>query len=180
MEYFLRGLLPRILPIGFDLDRNCFIRPHEGNSHLKKSLLIKVKAFPYFPDPVKLIVIHDQDSNDCKKLKEELGNICSVLKAEDCLIRIACRELENWYLGDWASVEAAYPETKARQLVNKAKFRNPDSLNGSNEMDLLTRNFSKSHASRELGKIISLENNKSKSFNHLVSGISQLLKSCSE
>lgn len=175
MEYFLRGLLPRILPPEIKLDVNCFIRPHEGKSDLKKSLKNKVRAFPHFPNHVKLLVIHDQDANDCEKLKEELRSVCSVLSADDFVIRIACRELENWYLGDLSSVEEIYPESKASRLTNKAKFRIPDNLNGSVEMNLLTTNFSKSHASRELGKIINLENNRSLSFQHLISGVLKIV-----
>lgn len=171
MENFLRTLLPRILPTGIELDRNCFIRPHEGKSDLKRSLIRKIKAFPHFPRPVKLLVIHDQDSNDCLKLKEELNSICSILQPGDYLIRIACRELENWYLGDLESVESIYPDSKAAGFVNRARFRNPDVLNGSEEMMRLSSRFSKSHASREMGKIINLEQNRSASFNQLLSGI---------
>jgi hypothetical protein len=175
MENFLRELLPRILPVHLELDKNCFIRPHEGKDDLRKSLRRKVMAFPHFPKPIKLLVIHDQDSNDCGKLKEELVSICPDLKKEDFLIRIACKELENWYLGDLRSIELVYPDSKASQLINKSKFRNPDSLNGADEVLKLTSKFSKSHASRELGKIISLTENRSVSFNHLISGVSKFL-----
>lgn len=30
MQVFLRGLLPIVLPEGFALDVNCFIRPHQA------------------------------------------------------------------------------------------------------------------------------------------------------
>ena len=30
MQVFLRGLLPIVLPEGFALDFNCFIRPHQA------------------------------------------------------------------------------------------------------------------------------------------------------
>ena len=53
MENFLRGTLPHILPLGYVLDQNCFIRPHEGKSHLKKSIPRKVKAFVNYQWPVK-------------------------------------------------------------------------------------------------------------------------------
>jgi hypothetical protein len=174
MEIFLRELLPRILPPEIKLDRNCFIRPHEGKSDLKKSLRNKIKAFPHYPNRVKLLIIHDQDANDCRRLKEELVSICSSLPKGDFLIRIACKELENWYLGDLESIEKIYPESRAGQFMNKSKFRVPDNLNGAQEMSYLTRKFSKSHASRELGKIINLENNRSNSFNHLISGIAKI------
>jgi hypothetical protein len=175
MEFFLRALLPRILPSGFELDVNCFIRPHEGKSDLKRSLSKKVKAFPHFSQPVKLLIIHDQDSNECKVLKASLISECSNIKSGDFLVRIACKELENWYLGDFGSIETVYPDIRISGLTRKAKFRNPDRLNGSEEMNILIRHFSKSHASRELGRIINIENNNSPSFNCLITGIAKLL-----
>ena len=175
MENFLRELLPRILPPGLELDRNCFIRPHEGKSDLRKSLIKKIKAFKHFPKPVKLLVIHDKDSNDCLILKAELISICSDLQPGNYLIRIACKELENWYLGDLHSVDLVYPDSNASVMVHKAKFRDPDVLNGSEEMMKFSNRFSKSHASREMGKIINLDNNRSTSFNHLISGIFKII-----
>lgn len=175
MENFLRGLLPRILPSDFQLDINCFIRPHEGKSDLKKSLIRKVKAFQNYPHPVKLLIIHDQDSNDCKLLKADLVSICSSISNLEFLVRIACKELENWYLGDLYSIERIYPDSRASRLSNKSKFKRPDSLNGTEELENLSKKFSKSHASREIGKIICLEDNRSVSFNHFVSGVSKIL-----
>ncbi len=60
-ELFLRGLLPRILPAGWEVDVNIFLRPHEGKSDLAKSLPRKVKSFVSYPQPVRLLVLHDQD-----------------------------------------------------------------------------------------------------------------------
>lgn len=74
MDYFLREVLPQILPPAYKLGENCFIRPHQGKSHLKKSIPKKVKAFSNMDTPTKLIIIHDQDSNDCIKLKKTWWN----------------------------------------------------------------------------------------------------------
>ncbi|MDX2282334.1 MAG: hypothetical protein NW218_22275 [Saprospiraceae bacterium] len=71
MENFLRGILPHVLPEDYQVDVNCFIRPHEGKSDLKKSIPKKFKAYPNFGYPVKVLIIHDQDSNDCVQLKSD-------------------------------------------------------------------------------------------------------------
>ena len=127
-------------------------------------------------DRVKLIVIHDQDSNDCKEIK---NTIVTLIERENdqqsYLIRIACRELENWYLGDMNAIENVYPKFKASKHKNKAKYRNPDNVSGSDEMSKLIDIFSKGFASREIPKHMNLDENNSPSFNHLISGVRRFL-----
>ena len=176
MEIFLRKALPMLLPDPYILDQNCFIRPHQGKSDLQKSIPRKVQAFKNFPQSVRLIVIHDQDSNDCQELKATLARLIEEKNSGlPKLIRIACRELENWYLGDLTAVEKVYPDSKASSLQHKAKFRNCDKLNGSEEMLRLTKNFTKSFAAREMPQQMSFQNNKSTSFNHFVTGLQRFL-----
>jgi len=59
MEIFLEKLLPKILPNSFILNQNCFIRVHEGKSHLLKSIPKKAKAYQRFFWPVRMLIIHD-------------------------------------------------------------------------------------------------------------------------
>ncbi|MCF8370702.1 MAG: DUF4276 family protein [Bacteroidales bacterium] len=176
MENFLRVILPVILPEDYQLDVNCFIHPHEGKNHLKKSIPRKLRAYQRSGYPVKVLIIHDQDSNDCLRLKNEFDVICQSNITIPYLIRIACRELENWYLGDFQSIEKVYPEIKASKYENKAKFRNPDNVSGSHELELMTKNFTKSFASREIPKYMDIQNNKSKSFNHFITGLEKLVE----
>ncbi len=171
---FLRVILPKILPEDYALDINCFIRTHEGKNDLQKSIKNKIKAWPHWGRPVKVLVIHDQDANDCEQLKSSLLDLFKGTPTP-AVIRIACRELENWYLGDLDAVEAVYPATKASSLKAKAKYRNPDNLSGANEMRLLTSDFSKSHASKTIPKHMNINNNNSASFNHLISGVQKLI-----
>ncbi|MEQ9438606.1 MAG: DUF4276 family protein [Cyclobacteriaceae bacterium] len=177
MERFLRVILPQLLPEKFILDQNCFIRPHEGKSHLQKSIPKKVRAFKGYTNVnVKLIIIHDQDANDCIALKNDLINLIEEANPSlPKLIRIACRELENWYLGDLNAIEQVYPDSRAKQLKSKARFRNCDNLTGSEEMGKLSANFTKSFASREIPKYMSLDENHSISFNHFLNGIRSFL-----
>ena len=173
MEVFLRGFLPRILPAGIVLDQNCFIHSHEGKSDLVKSIPKKMKADPHFTEEVRVLIIHDHDSNSCVVLKESLEKLCS--NEVHHLVRIACRELENWYLGDFDALENVFPEIRAEKYARKAKYRFPDRLNGAEELRLLTTKFSKIQTAREICKYIDTERNKSISFNHLVSGLQKLL-----
>lgn len=54
-------------------------------------------------------VLHDQDSHDCKQLKQQLKRLCDQNNKHKLLIRIVCRELEAWYFGDLDAVEKAFP-----------------------------------------------------------------------
>ena len=173
MEYFLRGILPNVLPNDYKIDVNCFIRAHRGKSDLKKSIPIKMRAYPQYGYPVKVLIIHDQDSNDCRNLKNELTALCGITTIP-FIVRIACKELENWYLGQLAAIERVYPETKASSLVNKAKYRNPDLLHGADELNKMTSNFSKTQAAREISQYIDIDNNTSSSFNHTINAIKKL------
>lgn len=176
MENFLREVLPKILPADYILDTNCFLRPHNGKSDLKKSIPKKIKAFSNYYEPVKVIIIHDQDSNDCKKLKKGLLDLCKKNGGCPVLVRIACKELESWYLGDMDAIEKVYPKFKAKNFRNSAKFRNPDSIQASQELGIIIPEFQKGFASKNISKFISVEKNTSTSFSHLVSGITKFLK----
>jgi len=176
MEVFLEGILPTLLPEGFVLNENCFIRPHNGKQELQKKLPLVARAYKHYSKPVIVIVLHDQDSADCIQLKNKL-----VLLIKDnndqvrYLVRIVCRELENWYLGDLYALEKAYPETKASRLINKAKYRNPDLTYGSHEIKHLTKDFAKTDCARVISKFMFVEKNTSKSFQVFINGLNEIL-----
>ena len=176
MKNALEILLPSLLPDGYELNVNCFVRPHQGKSDLLKSLRRKVKAYPNFPLPVKLIVLHDQDSNDCIALKNRInGIIDEVNPGQPRLIRIACHELENWYLGDPDAIEQVYPTFKADRFRNRTIFRIPDRVVGSNELKRLIPDFAKTEASRIIPVHMNTTSNRSVSFGHFVSGVKRFL-----
>ncbi len=176
MEVFLRGLLPRILPTDVALDDNCFIHSHEGKSHLLKSIPKKMRAYPHFDDDVRVLIIHDQDSNDCMKLKKKISDLCS--PNIRCMVRIACIELENWYLGDFDAIAKIFVDVKPEKLKRKAKYRFTDKLTGSEEMKHISKNrFTKIQTARDMSKIIDPENNTSQSFNHFIKGLKKLIHS---
>ncbi len=175
MDVFLRGLLPRILPDEFVLDLNCFIRSHDGKSDLIKSIPKIMKAYPHFPDEVRVLIIHDQDSNDCVRLKESLVDLCD--KNIHHVVRIACKELGNWYLGDFKAIQCVFPEVKSEKYEHKSKYRIPDRLNGTQEMKQIAGNFAKVLSAREISRHIDIENNRSVSFQHFVKGLNKLIAS---
>lgn len=172
MEIFLRGVLPRILPDEYTLDVNCRIVTYNGKQDLKKRIPIVLRSYRHRIEPTKFIVLHDQDSADCVRLKAQLISIIeSHISGFDFLVRIVCRELENWYLGDMNAIEAVYPESNASRMIQKSKFRNPDNVHGSDEMKRLSINFAKMDGARRLSELIDIERNTSPSFQNFRKGI---------
>ena len=173
MQAVLENILPKILPNDWVLGVNYFIRAHEGKTDLQKSIPQKIKVFSHYHEPAGVIVIHDQDANDCKELKIKLSELCRINGNCAVLIRIACRELEAWYLGDMLAIQKAYPNFKAEKYSRKAKFRNPDNLNAADEFQKILPEFQKIASARAISQHLQLDldNNKSESFKQFLLGI---------
>ncbi len=173
-RYLLKELLPRILS-EFQQSVTYRLIPHRGKGDLQKSIPSKLKA--WLAPNTFFIILHDQDSHDCKQLKQQLKRLCDQNNKREPLIRIVCQELEAWYFGDLDAVEKAFPSFEANKYKNKRKFKNPDTINKpSDELKWIIRGFSKSIAAREIPKHMSIEQNTSTSFNHLISGLLNLVK----
>lgn len=119
MKALLDGLLPRLYP---ELIFLCV--PHDGKGDLERSLPRKLRGWR---EPgVRFVVVRDNDRGDCADLKKHLRGLCADRPGEDCLIRIACQELEAWYLGDPDALAEAFGKESLRQIGSKARFREPD------------------------------------------------------
>ncbi|WP_082139916.1 DUF4276 family protein [Desulfovibrio sp. TomC] len=168
----LEGLLPRIVPPGIV----CRCIPFEGKQDLKRQLVRKIKY--YQNRDAFFVVMRDRDSHpDCIALKAEFKSLCSEAGKPDALIRIACCELESFYLADLQAVEKGLGLTGLVRLQGKAKFRAPDTiLSPSKELDVLTGGrYQKVGGSRAIGLLLDPENTRSTSFKHLVSGIRRVV-----
>jgi hypothetical protein len=166
----LKGLLPRVLPEGISVEYH----PFEGKQDLEKRLPKLLRAWRR-PD-CRFVLIRDQDAGDCRIVKRRLSDLCRKGGHPDILIRIACRELESFYLGDLAAVESGLGFKGIAGRQNGRKFRNPDQLRSpSRELERLTKGrYQKILGSRRIGPRLSLEGNRSHSFGVLVSGIRRL------
>ena len=173
-KHLLKELLPRILS-GFEQRVTCRLIPHQGKGDLQKSIPIKMKA--WLAPNTFFIILHDQDSHDCRKLKQSLKRLCARNNKHKPLIRIVCRELEAWYFGDLDAVEKAFPSFKANKYKYKRKFRNPDAINNpGDELKRIVGGFSKGIAALAIPRHMNIEKNISTSFNHLISGLQNLVK----
>ena len=166
----LEGVVPRL--IGSDIAVTYLT--FEGKQDLEKNLERKLKCWQV-PDTA-FIVMRDQDSADCIEIKQRLKTICMKAGKPETLVRIACHELESFYLGDLNAVSKAYQMTVPSQK-NK-KYRAPDNLaNAADEICKITRKeYQKIDGSRRLGPLLNLDgSNCSHSFNVLCDGIRRIV-----
>ncbi len=166
----LKRILPRLIP---DSWPQAIIIPHEGKSDLEKSVPRKLKAFRNYQNcQYKFVVVRDQDSGNCHTIKESLTSICKEAGGNDVLIRIACHELESWFLGDLQAVERGLEKRNLSRHQNSRKYRNPDHLHcPSGELEMLIKGYRKVEGARKISPYMDFEANKSKSFNVFISGI---------
>lgn len=167
----LAGILPRILPEHMQVRYIVF----QGKQDLEKNLQKKLRGW-LMPDSI-FVVMRDQDSGDCRAIKARLLGLCQASGQEKVLIRVACRELESFYLGDLAAVERGLGLRGLKSHQQERKFRDPDSLgNPAEVLFKLTNNvYDKIAGSRAIAPHLNLTTNCSTSFNVLLSGIKNLL-----
>jgi len=168
----LESLLPRILQpeVQFRLI------PFDGKQDLEKQIVRRIRG--YLNLHARFIVLRDQDAYpDCMQLKQHLLNLCLQSgRGEDCLVRIACTELETFYLADLLAVEAALNLRALSAKQGSAKFRAPDRLaNPSKELRALTQQrYEKIAGSRAIGRHLDIDNHRSPSFRNLIDAIRRM------
>lgn len=168
----LETLLPRML------DQSITVRcvPFEGKQDLEKQLTRKIRA--YQNQRARFIVLRDQDSHpDCSAVKQRLLDLCEASgKADHCLVRIACRELETFYLADLAAVEQGLTLKGLSGLQPSRKFKSPDQLGSpSHELKTLTKGaYEKVAGSRAIGRYLGVDNARSPSFRNLIGAIRRM------
>lgn len=169
----LKGIVPRLYPT----EVNLIPIPFEGKQDLEKQLERKIRNWQ-MPDSV-FLVMRDQDAGDCVAIKTGLADkVQRVGKADQTLVRIACRELESFYIGDLQAVEKGLDVSGLTALSAKAKYRNPDALgNPADELMKITKGiYQKVSGSRAIAPHLDFDRNASHSFNVLVSGLRRLVE----
>lgn len=115
MEKFLEAILPRL---GFK-EGSFNIKSHHGKGDLMENL---PKIVPILcKNAQQIIVIVDQDRQDCILLKKEIKEKMAWCLCEHT-IRIACYELEAWFLGDMPAISKCSPRFKADFFQKQGKI----------------------------------------------------------
>ncbi|HLO83580.1 MAG TPA: DUF4276 family protein [Nostocaceae cyanobacterium] len=167
-------IFPKIVPKELEIIVRYIV--FEGKQDLEKQITKKLQGYNN-PDAV-FIILRDQDSGDCQAIKTKLKQKCEEANKPQTIIRLACRELESWYLADLEAVEQAFNKTKLSSLQNKKQFRNPDNLGSpSKELKTLVPEYQKINGSRMIAPYLNLENTRSRSFYHFISSIKKIILS---
>lgn len=174
----LRGILPSILPNGWNLDANCFIRCHNGKQDLQRSIPHKLRSASGKNIRTGFIILQDQDSDDCVRLKHKLTDMCDKAITSwkvSYKVRIVCHELESWYLGDMDAIEHVFSQFHAKKYKNRKIFRNPDQcINPKRELKKLVEDYPQIATAREIAKHMSVDKNTSRSFNCFINCLLQM------
>ncbi|MBF0290452.1 MAG: DUF4276 family protein [SAR324 cluster bacterium] len=167
----LKAVLIKILPEDITVIYVVF----EGKQDLEKQLPLKLKAWEC-PNSL-FVVIRDQDSGNCLNIKNNLIRIVNSSGKSGVLVRVACHELESFYLGDLAAVSQSIGPRNIVSKQNSRKFRNPDRLaNPKQELKKIAPNYEPMTGSRAIGPHLDINNNRSTSFNKLFDGVRKLLR----
>jgi hypothetical protein len=169
-QAMLEGLLPRLLPQKPVVRYVVF----EGKQDLEKQIVRRLRG--YRTPAARFVILRDKDAGDCRVVKSRLRAKCVEAGRPETLIRIACHELESWYLADLEAVEKALDLSNIHALQNRAKYRSPDDLaNPADELQKLTQGaYQKILGSRAIGAHLALDNARSHSFLVFISGLRRL------
>ena len=166
----IEGLLPRLLPPG--TSHRCVI--FEGKQDLEAQLVRRMRGYRV-PD-ARFVVLRDQDSGDCRKIKAGLVAKCRQAARPEFLVRIACHEIESWYLADLAAVELALGLRGVARLQRRRQYAHPDSYPGAaSTLKRVAPRYQKVGGSRAIGPHLDLANTRSPSFRVFVWGLRRLL-----
>ena len=168
-----KGILPKILPDEINVKYVVF----EGKQDLEKQLELRLKGWQQHNSA--FLVMRDKDSGDCLLIKHRLTEKVNASgKGEVTLIRIACTELESFYLGDLNAVEQGLGISNLAKKQLERKYRSPDALsNAAQELQNLTqRKYQKVAGSRAIAPHLKTDgSNRSHNFNVLLTGIEKLI-----
>lgn len=193
LESALTQLLPKILPSTVTFKIHAF----RGKDDLICKLPNSLKGYQaWLPPDWKIVILIDEDREDCLKLKKQLEDIsilaglitkssCQKNKFFQVLNRIVVEELEAWFFGDVEAICQAYPKVSAN-LANQQPYRDPDAIKGGTweALERVLRRagyhqggLEKYKASSEISKYMNPESNRSKSFQVFCQGLLESIDS---
>ena len=170
--FLQNGVIQKLVPVEADISIRYIV--FEGKQDLEKGIPRKLRAW-LNPKAV-FVVVRDQDSEpDCIRLKQRLVSLCQQGGRPDALVRIVCRELESWYLGDLKAVEQGFGLSGLAK--KQTKYSHPDRLNNAKQqLNHITNNqYQAMSGSRAISPYINIEHNQSQSFQVFINGVRRII-----
>jgi hypothetical protein len=155
----LEGLLPKLLPDTVHVRFLVF----EGKQDLEKQLVRKIRGWKA-PNS-SFVVMRDQDAADCRNVRKVLENLGNQCVGAQVHVRVVCRELESWVVGDWQAIAAAFEKPELVSQAQKAIHRMPDKLG--RPIDAIRKfipEYQKRDGARRVGPWLDPSRNQSESF----------------
>jgi hypothetical protein len=181
-EVTLNFIVPKIIG-----DIHTFqIHNFQNKDRLLKRLPERMQGYSKFiPDDWRIVILVDQDRDNCQELKNKLLNASSIVTQEKgniVLHRIAIEELESWFLGDIQAIRVEYERIPA-SLLKTAKFRNPDAITGGTweQLDRVLKKYGyqtglqKIEFARKVAPYMDIDKNLSRSFQVFRDGLRNII-----
>lgn len=175
----LRSILRRLFPHWVE-EEHWLVIPHRGKTALEASIPKKLGNWQRPAD--RFVILRDNDGSDCRQLKARFRALAAARPNSDVLIRIVCQELESWFLGDLAAVQAAYGRLPSHARQDSRTFRDPDRLtNAADELAKLTGNPGKVARAEAIAPHLQTDpsQNRSISFGAFITGLQRFASSSS-
>jgi hypothetical protein len=155
----LQGLLPKIATAGVTFEFLVF----EGKQDLERNVARKIAGWQR--PATSFVILRDQDAGNCVEVKQRLVDLVPATHRDRTVVRVACRELESWALGDWNAIASAYNTPRLASNANKRIYRQPDNLaNPVGELRKFLPEYQKRDGARRLGPLLDPDQNRSNSF----------------
>lgn len=165
----LEGLLPKLVPESIGIHYLIF----EGKQDLERQMVNKMRLWQR--PGAAFVVLRDQDAADCRTVKQGLIERVTESGRSPCLVRVACRELEAWIVGDWASIARAFGRPGLAAHGQKQVFRAPDGIQRPVEaIRQFVPEYQKRDGARRVGPLLDPGRNQSQSFRAFCSGLKRL------
>ena len=103
--------------------------------------------------------------------------LCQRAGRDDVLVRVVCRELEAWYIGEPEALVRAFPHAgeRVQRELRRRRFRNPDEVvNPSAAVVQFIPDFQKRRGARRMAEYLSRDN-RSRSFQVFLEGVEGLV-----
>lgn len=166
----LEGLVPRLLPEGWAVRYIVF----EGKQDLEKQMVGKIRG--WMAPRSFFVVLRDQDAARCEAVKATLVAKCRDAGRPDSLVRVACKELEAWVLGDLDALAEAFDTTRPKTEPNRRRYRDPDKfVKPVTELQRLVATYQKRDGARRVGPRLDPDRNTSHSFRVFCQGVRDLV-----
>ena len=168
---FLQGLPPRVPEIQ-DVPRE--FQTAEGYPDIR--YLVRRVTRDWRDHNMRFIVLCDQDSQNCIERKTALMEQVAGHRRQQTLVRVVCRELESWYLGDPESVQELNIRI-GRSQEHLSMILEPDALGNPSEIITRATRLRKRQLAQAIGPVLDYTNSRSQSLQVFLSGLQRLLAS---